>query len=203
MSHITDPNKQFIADDLKASVITHQCDWSSCSKCPISRRIHNKVFFRGTLPCDVLFIGEAPGKTEDLMGMPFVGQAGRKVLDVWIKECIEDSIIWNSVIISWAITNIVACRPCKEMGGRNETPSIDEITNCSDRLTEFVEIAKPKVIVALGRTAELNLPHSAFKTLPTLALKHPAFILRGLIGSAVDRAEQTKLLDFLRKEFAK
>lgn len=98
----------------------------------------NLVFGEGNPDCDVLFIGEAPGETEDRLKRPFVGRAGR-LLD----ECIKD-LGWkrNDVYI----TNIVKRRPPD-----NRDPLPEEIEAYKPFLSRQIEIINPKVIATLGR----------------------------------------------------
>ncbi len=54
--------------------------WKGCKRCPLYKTRRKIVHCRGSLPCDIFFLGEAPGDSEDLLGKPFVGPAG-KLLD--------------------------------------------------------------------------------------------------------------------------
>lgn len=194
-----------LSDEVGDRYLHHKTMWNNCQKCELGKTAHTHVFCRGTLPCDILFIGEAPGKTEDLLGEPFVGQAGRKVLDVWIDEAWLE---WHDAyrhtfgsdtdnVPTWAITNIVVCRPCDGGGDANRRPSGTEAANCKPRLMDFLGFAKPKAIVLLGHTADSFAP--AF-TVPVLRLKHPAYILRpesGGIDGKIDAQERRKLTEFL------
>lgn len=144
-------------------------EWSGCQACKIGERADNHVFGSGFLPTDVLFVGEGPGKSEDAIGEPFVGPAG-KILD-YARE--------DSGLIKFKSfkTNLVACRPCDELAGPNRAPTDREIKNCEPRFIRTISIASPKVIVALGKLpsfylAELKLKQKLFK------LYHPAYILR-------------------------
>ncbi len=139
--------------------------WSSCQMCSISAFAHNHVLGEGTLPCDLLFIGEGPGKTEDATGRPFIGRAGQ-ILRKMILMCSEHT---------WFITNLVVCRPCDGAGQQNREPRPDEVMNCRSRLIQIMHIAKPKGIVLLGRTASVYAPDS---TLPILEMKHPSYLAR-------------------------
>jgi uracil-DNA glycosylase family 4 len=100
----------------------------------------NLVFGEGNVDCRVMFIGEAPGATEDLERRPFVGRGG-KLLD-WMLV----SIGWNRADVY--ITNIVKRRPPE-----NRDPLPDEIAAYKPYLTRQIEIIDPRVIVPLGRFA--------------------------------------------------
>lgn len=196
-------------NDAYQSMSSHINSWKNCNKCGISEFTHHHVFARGTIPCDILFIGEAPGKTEDLVGSPFVGQAG-KILDNWIyQSCysLEENKDINGVGddvyvpvsspgIKWAITNIISCRPCDSAGGGNRRPMPDEVQNCKPRLLEFLEIAKPSHIVFLGMTASkagaiqlLVKGSERIQKERCLHLRHPAYFLHSDSDKAGGEAE--------------
>lgn len=171
----------------------HLKGWRMCTRCDMSMCSHNHVFARGTLPCNILFVGEGPGKTEDATGFPFVGRAG-KLLDEWI-------VMGIPAPLTYAITNVVSCRPADRPGGPNREPTPDEILNCRPRLMECIDIAMPDMIVMLGRVAADSCP--PISHLPRLDLKHPAYILRqGGIASKGFDTELDKLKEFIRKVVA-
>lgn len=188
----------------------HYQRWSkgcgSCH-CPNATKI---VYCRGQLPCDVLFLGEAPGASEDVRGVPFDGPAGLLLDDIireaweqagsshdtgcqnpdgsWIEE-------WRPADVRWAFTNLVGCLPHNESG--KVEPDADQIKSCRPRLTEFVGIARPRLVVAVGAVAEKHLgaslgkgvhlePNGDVKGHATVrrwaAVVHPAFILRAPIA---------------------
>jgi len=94
-----------------------------------------------------MFIGEGPGKQEDLDGRPFVGKA-RKFLD----ECLQSIGIQREQVF---ITNIVKCRPTEKVGSfvKDRKPTSDEIMACRPYLDKQLELLKPDVICTLGDTA--------------------------------------------------
>ena len=111
-----------------------------CPLCKLSRSRKNAVPGEGQLSAKIMFIGEAPGRSEDEKGRPFVGAAGR-ILDELLKKAgIERSEVF--------ITNIVKCRP-----PNNRVPKEDELTACRPYLDRQIALIKPKVICILGRTA--------------------------------------------------
>lgn len=204
-----------INDEILVRFDTHKETWKFCEKCTIGKIAHKHVFARGTLPCDILFIGEGPGKTEDLVGFPFVGQAG-KIVDNWIQHTLftevenqDDNGVGDLVLLSklkWCITNIVSCRPCDEPGGLNRRPILSEIINCRPRLLEFLEIANPSHIVFLGLTASKSGVHDIGTTRiqkeRMLHLRHPAFFLRpesGGEGGDLELGEIDRLKKFVNQ----
>ncbi|AAY79580.1 type-4 uracil-DNA glycosylase [Sulfolobus acidocaldarius] len=110
-----------------------------CRKCKLWMDRRNAVPGEGNPKAKVMFIGEAPGETEDEEGRPFVGSAGKL-----LTKLIEDTLgIKRDEVF---ITNVVKCRP-----PNNRDPEEDEITACSSYLDLQIRLIKPQVIVTLGR----------------------------------------------------
>lgn len=135
-----------------------------CTRCPLSIARNNIVIARGQPDAEVLFVGEAPGADEDRIGLPFVGRSG-KLLDEWI------SIL--ELGNNFEITNICRCRP-----PGNRTPTPEEQDTCGAHLLYFLKErpTQPKIIVALGRTADRWLER---QKIPHVFMKHPSYYLRG------------------------
>lgn len=149
----------------------HKRYWSGCERCCLCEHRKKVVLCRGRLPCDVLFIGEAPGMSEDVIGRPFVGPAG-KLLDAIAEEALGDR--------SRAFTNLVACIPKDGELVKTGEPPKESIEACAPRLLELIEMANPKLFVAVGVLAGKWLP-KIYKELPvdrTIQIVHPAAILR-------------------------
>jgi len=129
------------------------------------------VLGRGIIPAPLLFVGEAPGKSEDLRGEAFVGPSGRL-----LNQAMRDAAaIIGCAIPTFYITNVVACRPCDVRGGPNRQPLPDEVVCCRPRLADTVALVKPDVVALLGRVAETE----AKAVCPDgVGLYHPAYILR-------------------------
>lgn len=141
------------------------------------------VLARGTVPCDVLFIGEAPGKSENSQGVPFWGPAGC-LLDGWIniaRRVVPVIPSRNSVTtdVEWthAFTNLVGCIPLDEDGRKATEPYPEQIKQCRPRLEEFVELARPRLLVLVGRMAE-DWANDLRTDIPRTAIQHPAAVLR-------------------------
>lgn len=124
-------------DELRFKVI-------SCVKCGLSKSRTNAVPGKGNPRAEILFIGEAPGRNEDLKGEPFVGSAG-KIL----SEALDYAGISRDDVF---ITNVVKCRPPE-----NRLPLLEEKDACSEHLSKELEIIKPKIICILGNTAYNSL----------------------------------------------
>jgi uracil-DNA glycosylase len=115
-------------------------DVRGCPLCKLARTRKNAVPGEGQISARIMFIGEAPGRSEDEKGKPFVGAAGRILDDLLKKAGIERSQVF--------ITNIVKCRP-----PNNRVPEEDELIACRPYLDRQIALIKPKVICILGRTA--------------------------------------------------
>jgi len=111
-----------------------------CTKCDLCKTRTNSVPGKGNFNSDVIFVGEAPGKNEDLKGEPFVGVAGKK-----LSLALENIGVTRDEVY---ITNTVKCRPPK-----NRVPSIIEREACQEYIQKEIEIIKPKIICVLGNTA--------------------------------------------------
>jgi DNA polymerase len=149
-----------------------------CTACKLRAGCTQTVFGVGDESAEWLFVGEGPGADEDAQGEPFVGQAG-KLLDnmlAAIKLKRGDNVY---------IANIVKCRP-----PGNRTPEPDEIATCMPYLQQQIALIKPKLIVALGKTAATSLLgreatlgslrgtiHDYHGT-PLIVTYHPAYLLR-------------------------
>jgi len=119
------------------AVYREMCDSHAC---PLKDTRTKLVFGAGNANADLMFVGEAPGATEDQQGLPFVGRAG-KLLD----QLLEEIGIQRSDVF---ITNVICCRP---PGNRDPLP--DEIEACKPYLYRKIELIEPKVICTLGNFA--------------------------------------------------
>ncbi len=147
----------------------HVARWRDCTECPLCQQRSNIVLARGEVPCDVLFIGEAPGASEDATGRPFDGPAGR-LLDQIIERAVPPTA-------TYALTNLVCCYPRDaKLEGYNE-PDHDEILACRPRLEEFVALARPRLVVCVG---SLAWGYTHWVEVPRVQIVHPAHILARL-----------------------
>ena len=111
---------------------------STCTKCPLAEGRTQVVFGVGSPEAELLFVGEGPGREEDLAGEPFVGRSG-KLLDRLMLEEI------GLTRAECYIANVVKCRP-----PNNRDPAPNEIAACRPYLTEQIELIDPSVIITLG-----------------------------------------------------
>ncbi len=124
----------------------HVKRWSNCTRCELCRGRRKVVLARGTIPAPILFCGEAPGISENALGRPFVGPAG-KLLDLIIKESIGDRY-------PYCITNLVGCFPKNAKETKDHAPPKEAIEACRPRLVELVRTVKPRLIVLVGKLAK-------------------------------------------------
>ena len=146
--------------------------FNNCKRCGLHRYRRKIVWGRGEVPARILFIGEAPGKSEDALGKAFVGPSGR-LLSLAMEKARE--IAGLRSIPSYYISNVCACRPTDEASGPNRQPSPEEALACWPRLSVLYDIVKPRSVVFLGRVAETYCKE-AFPA--GVHLPHPAYILR-------------------------
>ncbi len=116
----------------------------ACTKCDLCKTRTNAVPGKGNQNAGVMFIGEAPGRTEDLQGEPFVGAAGKKLRAMLEKNGISQESIY--------ITNVVKCRP-----PNNRIPTEAERMSCREYLEKEIDAIRPKVICILGNTASNSI----------------------------------------------
>ena len=111
-----------------------------CTKCQLCETRTNAVPGKGNIHSKVIFVGEAPGRSEDKNGEPFVGAAGKK-----LTTALESAGISREDVY---ITNVVKCRP-----PNNRVPSLDEKEACSSYLESEIKEINPKIICIMGNTA--------------------------------------------------
>jgi DNA polymerase len=112
----------------------------SCTKCDLAESRLNAVPGEGPQHADIMFVGEAPGATEDEQGRPFVGQSGKL-----LTELIEGAGIKREDVF---ITSIIKCRPPE-----NRNPGKEEIKACAPYVLAQMDSISPVVLVTLGNVA--------------------------------------------------
>ena len=175
----------------------HVNEWSNCNGCPsnLGARCRNHVFARGKIPADVLWLGEAPGPDEDLIGYPFIGRAGR-LLDKMISNVSEKVGTFRS-----AFTNILSCIPYADPDNRDgfRAPTAEEAAACSIRLQNTVKLINPTLIVLLGKVAENNFDPLQYVGY-SISVYHPSYSLRkGGYESLEYKRTKIRLTNFLNK----
>jgi len=162
----------------KEALETIRADIGDCTRCKLCRLGRKQVVFGvGNPNADLMFVGEAPGRDEDIQGIPFVGRAGQKLTQIIESIGLKREDVY--------IANVIKCRPPD-----NRNPEPDEVETCEPFLFRQVDTIKPKVIVALGTFASKSLlkttesisrlrgrvyDYRGAQLVPTF---HPAFLLR-------------------------
>ncbi|MEQ1354594.1 MAG: uracil-DNA glycosylase, partial [Candidatus Acidiferrum sp.] len=152
-------------------------DIGDCIRCKLHRGRNKIVFGDGSPQARLLFIGEGPGRDEDLQGLPFVGRAGKL-----LTQMIEAMGLLRSDVY---ICNVVKCRPPE-----NRAPEKDEVAACSPFLFRQIDLVAPQVIVCLGSIAAQTILETTrgisqfrgqwleFRGRKLMATYHPAYLLR-------------------------
>jgi DNA polymerase len=159
-------------------------DVDACTACPLCKTRGKSVPGVGDIRAQWLFVGEAPGAEEDARGEPFVGQAG-KLLDNMLAAL--GMARGENVYIA----NVLKCRP-----PGNRTPEPLEAEACRPYLDRQIELIKPSIIVALGKSAATTLLNvdatiaslrgrvHRYRGVPLIVTYHPAYLLRNLPDKA-------------------
>lgn len=149
----------------------------NCQKCILHKGRNKFVFGEGNSNADIMFIGEAPGRDEDIQGLPFVGKAGQLLNKILASIELTREEVY--------ITNINKCRP-----PNNRTPAIDEMETCFPYLEKQISIIEPKIICLLGASAlkgmfrqEVSISSMRervhnYKGIDVIVTYHPAALLR-------------------------
>lgn len=148
-----------------------------CTRCRLGATATNLVFGVGNPQADLMFVGEAPGRDEDLQGEPFVGRAGQLLTDIIKAMKLTREQVY--------IANVIKHRPPE-----NRNPEPDELDACRPFIKQQIALIQPKVIVTLGRFALQSLTEKSYsisavrgqwleldgiRIMPTY---HPAYLLR-------------------------
>jgi DNA polymerase len=148
-----------------------------CRRCKLHSTRTQIVFGSGNPQAKLVFVGEGPGRDEDLQGQPFVGLAGQLLTKIIQAIQLSRQEVY--------IANIIKCRP---PGNRNPEP--DEIAACEPFLIKQLEAIRPKLICALGTFAAQTLLKTEekisllrgkfhrYQGIPLMPTYHPAFLLR-------------------------
>ena len=152
-------------------------DIGDCKRCRLCQQRNKIVFGSGSAHADLVFVGEGPGRDEDIQGLPFVGRAGKL-----LTQMIEAMGLKRDDVY---ICNVVKCRPPE-----NRAPEPDEMETCSPFLYRQLAVIQPKAVVCLGATAfqalygakqsisRLRGQWLEFRGIPMMATYHPAYLLR-------------------------
>jgi uracil-DNA glycosylase family 4 len=162
---------------MEGTLQTIREDIGDCIRCKLSKGRTKIVFGDGHPKARLLFIGEGPGRDEDLQGLPFVGRAGKL-----LTQMIEAMGLQRRDVY---ICNVVKCRPPE-----NRAPEPDEVAACSPFLFRQIDLVAPHVIVCLGAIAAQTILQTTrgisqfrgtwqeFRGRKLMATYHPAYLLR-------------------------
>jgi uracil-DNA glycosylase len=154
-----------------------------CTRCKLSKGRTKIVFGAGSPKARLMFVGEGPGRDEDLSGEPFVGRAGKLLTDMIKAMGLQREDVY--------IANIVKCRPPE-----NRQPEHDEVEACSPFLMRQIDVIRPQVICTLGNTPTQTLLQTTqgiskfrgqwfdFRDTRLLPTYHPAYLLRNPAAKA-------------------
>lgn len=158
-------------EDLRAAI-------GDCQRCKLCSGRTNIVFGVGNPHAKLMFVGEGPGRDEDLKGEPFVGRAGQLLTDIITKGMgLKREDVY--------ICNVVKCRPPE-----NRNPEPDEVAACEPFLKKQIDIIGPDIIVGLGKFAVQTLLNSkvpisklrgiwaSYHGIQLMPTFHPAYLLR-------------------------
>jgi DNA polymerase len=160
-----------------ASLDTLRLFIGNCRRCKLCEGRTKLVFGEGSPEAKLVFVGEAPGRDEDLAGLPFVGEAGKLLTKIITAMGLTREEVY--------ICNVVKCRPPK-----NRDPEDDEVEACLPFLKEQLNLIRPHVICILGRVAgqallgkDFSITRErgswySFMEIPVMPTFHPAYLLR-------------------------
>jgi DNA polymerase len=194
-----EPSKELFVDENLGQLKSYYHEIKGCMKCALGATRTHFVFGVGSSEADLMLIGEAPGRDEDLKGIPFVGRAGQ-LLTLMLQSI---NLKREEVFIA----NVLKCRP-----PNNRDPQPDEIEKCEPYLLKQIEMISPRLIVTLGRFASASLlrTKSALGTLreeihnynevPLFVTYHPAALLRNPQLKRQAWEDLKKISEFLKKD---
>ncbi|UCC39132.1 MAG: uracil-DNA glycosylase [Candidatus Aminicenantes bacterium] len=173
-----------------------------CQECELSQGRTNAVPGEGSLKTELMFVGEAPGRDEDIQGRPFVGRAGQLLTKIIGAMEFDRKDVY--------ITNVVKCRPPD-----NRNPHKEEIETCKNYLLEQIDMIKPRAIVALGKVAADFFIHSSqgmtalrgnfhkFQDVQVMPTFHPSYLIRNEGNKSIKKMvweDMKKVMAFLGKK---
>jgi DNA polymerase len=171
-----------------------------CRRCKLSQKRTHIVFGEGNPDARLIFIGEAPGREEDLQARPFVGDAGKVLTRLIEKMGFKREDVY--------IANIVKCRP-----PMNRDPETDEIEACRGFVERQVEIINPDVIMSLGRISAITLTGDAklkitairgkffqYRGIPLMPTFHPAYLIRNPRDKWLTWDDAQKVLEIMKRK---
>lgn len=163
----------------------------NCTACHLSDTRRNVVHGKG-YGCwrkGLLFIGEAPGRTEDALGEPFVGPSG-----TLFREMLKDSGIKD-----YYITNSILCRPV-DSDGKDRMPISSEVYACKPNVNKIIHLVTPRIICFIGKVSA-KYYGKAFQDINKFSIVHPAFVLRNGGRYSYMYLDVVKVLKNIKKQY--
>jgi len=185
--------------DKESSMVLLRDEIGDCRRCKLSQKRTHIVFGEGNADARLMFIGEAPGREEDIQARPFVGEAGMLLTRLIEKMGLKRENVY--------IANIVKCRP-----PLNRDPERDEIEQCRGFLERQIDIISPDIIMSLGRIAASTLMGNEklkitairgkifdYRGIPLVPTFHPAYLMRNPKDKWLTWNDAQKVLEILER----
>lgn len=193
------PSDSFSLEIKTAELEALKEEIGDCRRCKLSKGRTKIVFGEGNPEAPLMFVGEAPGSEEDILGRPFVGETGELLTSLILKLGFKQEDLY--------IGNIVKCKP-----PLNRDLEDDEIAACMPFIEKQIEIISPDVIFSLGRIASHALTKSKipitklrgkfyeYKGIQVMPTFHPAYLLRNPKDKFLVWDDAQKVIEELKKK---
>jgi len=139
-----------------------------CFECPARSGRHSVIVGRGDVPADILIVGDAPGTSDDLVGIPFVGSAGH-LLDSMIKAIPDFPSVY--------LTTGILCHPRDERGEAREPEKL-EFERCARWVQRIFRGVNPCAVVFLGKLSAKHCRTFLPVNVKIFSMMHPAYVVR-------------------------
>ena len=195
---VSEPQTQYAELNKESALKALREEIGDCQRCRLAKGRTNIVFGEGNPDAKLIFIGEGPGREEDLQARPFVGDAGKLLTRLIEKMGFKREDVY--------IANIVKCRP-----PMNREPEDDEMNACKPFIEEQIKIVNPKIIISLGRISAQSLLNTKipisklrsrfyqYMNIPLMPTFHPAYLLRNPKDKNLTWEDAQKVLEKLNK----
>lgn len=176
-----------------------RAELGDCQRCGLAVSRSELVYGAGNPNARLIFVGEAPGRDEDLKGEPFVGEAGQLLDRILLAMGMKREEVY--------LCNVLKCRP-----PNNRDPKPEEVATCEIFLARQIAAIRPQVIVGLGRTAvhsllknKTPLSHlrgewQRYQGIPVMPTYHPAYLLRNPEGKRDVWSDMKEVLRLLNAD---
>lgn len=167
--------------------------WDNCTKCKIGQCNDIRVYHRGSLPAEILFVGSAPDDIDATLEEPFSGPSG-KLIESLIMEVFEQ--VKPDYPFRICYINAILCVPQSPETMRLRAPDVEELQNCSNRLREFYDLVNPVYVVATDKIAFKALKDilSSRELNSVYVIPNPSAILKQEERGGLDRSRAIEVL---------